>query len=100
MSRVWTSVPLRSGKWKLHLPHPYRHLAEAGNDGKPGRDVTERTELALYDLDNDPRESKNVAEQHPTIVKQLMTYVERARADLGDSLTQREAKNARPAGKL
>lgn len=91
---------VRSGRWKLHLPHPYRHLAEAGKDGQPGRDVTEQTGLALFDLDNDPRESKNVAERHPAIVKQLMTYVERAREDLGDSLTQREARNARPAGKL
>ncbi len=27
---------VRSGKWKLHVPHKYRTLVEAGNDGLPG----------------------------------------------------------------
>lgn len=91
---------VRRDKWKLHLPHPYRHLAMAGRDGQPGSDETRQTELALFDLDNDPAESNNVATQHPEIVKQLMTDVEQARQDLGDSLTGRKGANLRPAAKL
>jgi hypothetical protein len=30
----------------------------------------------------------------------LMEFVERARADLGDSLTKRAGKNIRPVGKI
>src|SRR5262249_45285365 len=44
---------VRSGKWKLHLPHGYQSLAAAGKDGKPGKHVTQRTPLALYDLEAD-----------------------------------------------
>ena len=44
-------------------------------------------------------ESTNVAAQHPDVVKKLQAYVERAREDLGDSLTKRVGRNVRPAGK-
>ncbi|MFM8394461.1 MAG: sulfatase-like hydrolase/transferase, partial [Acidobacteriota bacterium] len=91
---------VRRDKWKLHLPHPYRHLATTGRDGQPGRDETRQTELALFDLDNDPAESNNIATQYPEIVKQLMTDVEQARQDLGDSLTGRKGINLRPVAKL
>lgn len=91
---------VRRDNWKLHLPHPYRHLDSTGKDGRPGKDVTLQTELALFDLDKDPNESNNVAAQYPTIVKRMMIDVEQARVDLGDSLTRRIGKNLRPVGKL
>ncbi|MGH9840788.1 MAG: sulfatase family protein [Blastocatellia bacterium] len=91
---------VRSGKWKLHLPHPYRHLEKAGNDGKAGRYVTEQIELSLFDLEKDIGETSNVAEQNPEVVKRLMVYVERAREDLGDALVKREGNNVRLAGQL
>ncbi|NDD64974.1 MAG: arylsulfatase [Acidobacteria bacterium] len=91
---------VRRDRWKLHLPHPYRHLQTAGRDGKPGRDETHRTELALFDLDIDPAESNNVAASNPAVVKLLMADVEEARRDLGDSLTGRKGLNLRPVAKL
>src|SRR5215813_6682708 len=91
---------VRSGKWKLHLPHPYQHLESAGGDGKPGRYVTQEQELALYDLENDVGETTNVAGKNPDVVKRLMTFVERARADLGDALVGREGRNVREPGRL
>ncbi len=91
---------VRRDKWKLHLPHPYRHLGAAGRDGQPGRDETRQTELSLFDLDNDPGERNNVAEQYPKIVRQLMADVEQVRQDLGDSLTGRTGSNRRPTGRL
>ncbi len=91
---------VRSGKWKLHLPHPYRHLASTGSDGRPGKDETLQAEMALYDLEQDPVEHVNVAAGRPEVVRQLLSLAERARADLGDSLTRRQPTNARPPGRL
>jgi len=91
---------VRRGRWKLHLPHPYRHLEEAGRDGRPGRETQQKIDLALFDLDKDPGESNNVANRHPEVIKELMKVVEQAREDLGDALAGREGRNVRPAGKL
>jgi hypothetical protein len=90
---------VRSGRWKLHLPHPYQALDTPGSGGMPGKYVRREIELSLFDLRADPGESTNVAGRNPDVVKRLMEYVERAREDLGDSLTKRDGKNVRPAGK-
>jgi arylsulfatase A-like enzyme len=92
---------IRSGHWKLHFPHEYRTLAgPPGKDGQPGPYKQARTELALYDLKTDVGEAKNVAADHPDVVARLTALAEQAREDLGDSLTKREGKNRRPAGRL
>jgi arylsulfatase A len=91
---------VRSGKWKLHLPHPYSSLDTPGKDGKPGKLVQKRIELALFDLDNDPRETRDVAEQNPEVVKQLQALAEQAREDLGDGLTKRPGKGKREPGRV
>lgn len=91
---------VRSGRWKLHLPHPYRHLELPGGGSKPGRYTQLKIELSLFDLERDVGETTNLAEKRPEVVARLMTFVERARADLGDALTGREGKNLRPAGQL
>ncbi len=75
---------LRSGKWKLHLPHEYLGVKRAGKDGKMGEYFYDEIELSLFDLENDIGESKNVADQNPQIVKKLLKYAEEARKDLGD----------------
>jgi hypothetical protein len=54
----------------------------------------------LYNLKDDPGEMKNVAPKHPEVVRRLQELADRARADLGDSLTKRQGKAIRPAGKL
>jgi arylsulfatase A len=89
---------VRSGRWKLHLPHPYQSLDVAGHDGSPGKYVRKEIPLSLFDLEKDAGETTNVADRNPAVVKQLLEYAERAREDLGDSLTQRVGKNVRPAG--
>lgn len=114
---------VRSGRWKLHLPHEYLTVAgEPGRNGKPSnwgklqpqsieqsgiRGIAsrhgyrvEQIGLALFDLDLDPSESKNLADRHPEIVDRLKRVAEQARADLGDSLTQRPPTGARPPGRL
>jgi arylsulfatase len=112
---------VRSGKWKLHLPHEYLTVnGEPGTDGKPAnhgkqkaeamsatglRGVAsrhgykvEKTPLALFDLDADVGEKVNVADKHPDVVKRLQGYAEAARVELGDSLTGVKGKGVRPCG--
>jgi arylsulfatase A-like enzyme len=91
---------IRSGTWKLHLPHPYQSLEAAGADGTPGKYVRKEIELSLFDLENDAAETTNVADRHPGVVKALLEHAERAREDLGDSLVKRTGKNVRAAGTM
>lgn len=94
---------VRSGKWKLMLPHTYRSMAgqPQGKDGTPGRYKQVKIEAPeLYDLDADANETTNVATAHPDEVKTLLSYAERARADLGDALTKRKGAGAREPGRL
>jgi arylsulfatase A len=64
---------VRSGNWKLHFPHSYRTLGglPGGSGGIPTKYRTAETGLALYDLDRDPGESRDVAAEHPDIVERL-----------------------------
>ena len=91
---------VRHGNWKLHVPHPYQALESAGDNGAPGKYIRKELELSLFDLDKDPGESTNLAADRPDIVRTLQEFVERAREDLGDSLTGRTGKNVRPPGRL
>lgn len=91
------------GRWKLQLPHTYRTLGgrPGGKGGLPvpyEQRVLQSAEL--YDLREDIREERNVAAQHPDIVKRLEAEAERAREDLGDSLTRRPGTGRREPGKL
>ena len=59
------------GRWKLHLPHVYRTLVKPAHDGQAGKYRQARIELSLFDLENDPYETSNVAERHPKIFDEL-----------------------------
>lgn len=113
---------VRSGPWKLHLPHDYLSVAGApGKGGKPanyenmrplaieqsgirgiasrhGYEVR-RIELSLFHLQDDVGETRNVAAAHPDVVQDLLKSVETARADLGDALTGRRGAGVRAAGR-
>jgi arylsulfatase A-like enzyme len=113
---------VRSGRWKLHLPHEYLTPASPpGRDGKPAnfanlkpesmqmsglRGIASRhgylvrnMDQSLYDLEEDVGETTDVARQHPDIVEQLLRLADEARDDLGDSLTKRTGSGIRPCGK-
>jgi arylsulfatase A len=64
------------GRWKLHLPHEYRTLAEPGRDGRPGKYRTGRIGLSLFDMAEDPFETRNVAVEHPEIAGRLKALAE------------------------
>lgn len=91
---------VRSGNWKLHFPHKYRTLAgkAAGKDGKGAAYAEAETGLALYDLEKDPGEMKNLADKHADVVEKLKALADKARADLGDIATKQEGKGVRPPG--
>jgi arylsulfatase len=48
----------------------------------------------------DREEKTNVAATHPEIVERLQAIAEKARAELGDSLTGRTGAGAREPGRL
>jgi arylsulfatase A-like enzyme len=93
---------IRSGRWKLHLPHTYMSLdgKPGGEGGKPALYVQKRIGQSLFDLKTDPGETTDVVEQHPDVEARLLQYAEQAREDLGDSLTKRVGKNVREPGRL
>ncbi len=68
---------VREGRWKLHLPRRTEMLVwwETG--------LRELAEPLLFDLNEDPGESRDVASQHPGIVQRLLAEAARARDELG-----------------
>lgn len=93
---------VRMGRWKLHFPHAYRTLAgkPGGTGGQPAPYEQAHIELSLFDLEVDPGETANVAQEHPDIVAEIQALAEGMRADLGDSLTKRRGAGLRAAGQL
>lgn len=71
---------VRLGRWKLVLDRP---------DNPPwtswyGRMIDAVEKPQLYDLELDISESRNVAEQNPAIVEDLLQLADKAREELGD----------------
>lgn len=94
---------VRSGPWKLVLPHTYRTLAgrPGGREGLPTRyEKATVSDSELYDLRSDPEERRNVAARHPEQVLSMETLAERCREDLGDSLRGRMGKGVRRPGRV
>ena len=83
---------VRSGKWKLHLPHEYRSIEEYGTGGEPGRYIQRKIGQALFDLEQDIGEQRDVSANHPDIVKSL--------ADMARRFDRELKANTRPPGKV
>jgi len=86
---------VRSGEWKLKVETPTRSEDMYRKFEQPEIKVPE----ALYHLPTDPGEQKNVIKDHPEVADRLRALVQRAREDLGDSLTGIVGKNVRPIGR-
>ena len=91
---------VRSGKWKLHLPHPYRTLAgrQGGTGGQPAEYEQGKIGPALFDLAGDIGEQHDVSAQYPKVVERLMALADEMRQDLGDSAKKMTGQNRRPPG--
>lgn len=96
--RVSGLEAVRRGRWKLHLPHPYDAVLAPGVDGAIGTIEQRLISLALFDLESDIGETRDVADEHPDVVAELLAIADDARADLGDVLTGRAGNGVRPAG--
>ena len=93
---------IRDRRWKLHFPHGFRTMAgrKGGSGGSPAKYERGKIGLALFDLKNDRDETKDVAAEHPEIVKRLQLLGEVAREDLGDKLQKRKGAGRRRSGRL
>ncbi len=91
---------VRKGDWKLVLPHRSRTYEGVlpANDGLRGEYGQVDVPLALYDLRRDPGERYDVQDMYPEIVRELEALAEKARADLGDELTERTGNQVRACG--
>ncbi|MDR3182503.1 MAG: sulfatase [Planctomycetaceae bacterium] len=91
---------VRDNRWKLVLPHQYRTMEgrEPGKNGSPGQYAQQKTELVLYDLQNDVSETTDVSQQHPEIVKRLQAAAKEIRAELGEGGNL--GLGVRPAGRI
>ncbi len=92
-----------SGPLKLYLPHRYRTMGgrPGGRDGIPA-DYEHRTleQPELYDVVADIGETTDIAAERPQDVERLLAIAERARAELGDTLTDRTGSGVRPSGRI
>ena len=68
------------GRWKLHLPHDYRHLLKAGNDGEAGKYQPWSIELSLFNMEADPNELINLIDAEPEVAARLTAWAEAHRA--------------------
>lgn len=90
---------VRSGPWKLHLPHDYITV-NPGKGGQPGKNPNRMIGLELFNLEADPGESTDVSSQNPDIVEQLEKLAEACRQDLGDSQTKTKGKGVREPARV
>jgi arylsulfatase A-like enzyme len=78
---VFEGVLSGDGRWKLHIPHQYRTLVEAGHDGSAGKYVNKPLEMSLFDMEADPNETTNVIAQHADVAARLKQYAEEYRRE-------------------
>ena len=94
---------IRSGPWKLMLPHNVNCIVpdQLGGQGKPGKSQMRKiTEPELYHLGNDLGETTNLASQKPEVLKRLLELADQGRKELGDSLTKTLGSGIRPCGMI
>ena len=76
------------------------HPDPPGHDGKPGKYAKREISVALFDLETDIGETKDLAAQHPEAVTRLQALAKQCREDLGDSAVEQQGKNVRPPGRV
>ena len=79
-------VAIRQGDWKLFPSAP----RDTASGGKPNDAANEKNPPALYNLESDPGETKDVATEHPEIVSKLLDQANKREAEIKE--------HRRPAG--
>jgi arylsulfatase A len=100
--RGYALEAVRSGKWKLHLPHAYRTLAgrEGGTGGQPAEYEQAEIGLSLFDLEKDVGEQNDVSSQYQDVVERLLSLAEQMRRELGDSSKKLKGSSRREPGRV
>lgn len=100
--RGYSLEAVRSGKWKLHLPHAYRTLAgrEGGTGGQPTKYEQGKINQSLFDLEKDIGEQNDVSAQYPDVVERLLGLAEKMRRELGDSSKKMKGSSRREPGRI
>ncbi|MGW8314999.1 MAG: sulfatase/phosphatase domain-containing protein, partial [Bacteroidales bacterium] len=75
-NRNFEGVMSGDGRWKLHLPHPYRTLEYPGKDGFPGKYKIVHIDTAMYDMVEDPMEVANVMDSYPAMKDSMLRFAE------------------------
>jgi len=83
---------VRVGNYKLFVSRPTEKVLKP----IPGNKVV----YELYNLSGDIGETKNIYDEHPDIVAQIMKKVEKCWEDMGDAVTGVKGKNVRPIGRI
>jgi arylsulfatase A-like enzyme len=92
---------VRAGRWKLHFPHQYRETPKVrATGGTPTKAGTGHIDLALFDLESDPGETKDVSKEHPEVVERIKKLADGMRKDLGDSATKEKGSGRREPGRI
>tara|TARA_A100000164_G_scaffold380814_1_gene429681 strand:- start:743 stop:2149 length:1407 start_codon:yes stop_codon:yes gene_type:complete len=94
---------VRHKNWKLYLPHSYRSLngRKGTDDGYPIPYEMNKIETpALYNLEFDPKELLDIANQNPDLVEKISKIADSIRGVLGDRLTGIKGSEVRPVGRL
>ncbi len=68
---------VRSGRFKLHLPHKYSTPSGHATEGRPVSTVPKEIALSLYDVVADPAETTDLAAQRPEEVSRLKALADR-----------------------
>ena len=71
-----------------------------GEDGKPGGYSERKIEYALYDLEADIGESRDVKALYPDVMGHLQQLAEPARIELGDSARKMIGAGFREPGRI
>jgi arylsulfatase A-like enzyme len=87
---------VRSGQWKYRAKNTLLNEDIYRFGAAPDVEIP----AALYNLRQDPAEQKSVLADHPNVTKRMQNLMQRARADLGDSLTGIAPTNVRPVGRV
>ncbi len=75
---------VREGHWKLHLPRSVDDQPFWNKKPIAGRVLVTLDQPALFNLNKDLSEKRNVASQHPEVTARLQKHAEAIRLELGD----------------
>jgi len=87
-------VALRAGRWKLMMGDPQ------GLSSIERQWAAELPPESLFDLEDDPGESRSVLDAHPDVAERLRALAEKARDDIGDAAAGRVGRHRRPPGRV